>query len=368
MIPPRTLPYLVLLIASLSPGCAVLPQFGLSDEARALHDARQEYTSAKTARARSDDPETQERLAQARQVYEDTALATANQRREQDELFQARLALDTALEQVPDSPALLAAREAIETQRQERLRINDCRLGAARAVYLVDKTALLQRRVVLDTKDYLQDWQARRERQELDQLGIQLRDCATQALIERQTDLAETMIDAAARVLGEAVVVDERQYLERLKLPAPQSEAAAPRAAPAKRPLADLTPQQRIRQTRVSLQSAITRGNLREAKALLAELRRLEGETPQLVELDRAISEAIAAYIADAHEQANVLYRERQIVQARDLWQKILELNPEDAEARTNLERAERVLKKLAELQGTSGDPATPPSPQQTPD
>jgi len=113
----------------------------------------------------------------------------------------------------------------------------------------------------------------------------------------------------------------------------------------------------------------MTRGDLRQAKANLEELRKLEGDTPQLQELDESINAAIAAYIAETHEQANELYRGRQIVQARALWQKILEIDPQDTQARANLERADRVLKKLDELQGNTQEvqPDAPtPTPPQT--
>lgn len=354
-----------LMTGSLLSGCGLLPQLG-SPEQRSLHEALQEYTSARTESQRNGDPAAQEKLAQARKTYEDTALTAALQRRDQGDLFQARQMLDTALEQMPDSQRLLEARQTIENRRTALLRINDCRLGAARAEYLMDKTELLRLRTPLDAKDYLQDWQARRDRQEVEQLAMQLRDCAIQALADRQLALAEDTLAAARRIRGEEFITEELRLLAQLKNPQPPSAAVEVKKAPPKRP-AEITPQQRIRQARVALQSAMTRGDLREAKTQLAELRRLEGESTQLVELDKSVSEAIAAYIADAHEQANALYRERQIVQARDLWQKILELDPDDTQARANLERAERVLKKLEELQGISAETPAPAEPTPAP-
>lgn len=361
MTPIRTLISLALAAGTLLSGCGVLPQFGTPEE-RHLREALQEYTSARTESQRKDDPAAQEKLEQARKTYQDTALAAALARRDQGELFQARQVLDAALEQMPDNQALLDARQTIETRRTALLRINDCRLGAARGQYLMDKTELLQQRAPLDMKDYLQDWQVRRERQELEQLASQLRDCAIQALADRQLALAEDTLVAARRIRGEDFVAAELQQLAQLKNPQPAASAPEAKKPAPKRP-AEPTPQQQIRQARIALQSAMTRGDLRQAKAQLAELRRLEGETPQLVELDTAVSEAIAAYIADAHEQANALYRDRQIVQARDLWQKILELDPDDIQARANLERAERVLKKLEELQGISAETPAPAAP-----
>lgn len=367
MTPIRILLMLGLMTGSLLSGCGVLPQLG-SPEERSLREALQEYISAKTKSQRNGgDPAAHEQLAQARKSYEDKALDAAVQRRDQGDLFQARQMLDIALEQMPDSQRLIEARQAIESRRTALLRINDCRLGAARARYLTDKAALMQLRTPLDMKDYLQDWQARREREELDQLAVQLRDCGTQALGDRHLDLAEDTLSAAARIHGGDFVADELQQLAQLKNPEPPGQEAVVRKAPPPKRPAEITPQQRIRQARIGLQSAMTRGDLRQAKTLLAELRRLEGESQQLVELDRSVSEAIAAYIADAHEQANVLYRDRQIVQARDLWQKILELDPEDTQARANLDRAERVLKKLEELQGITAETPAPAEPTPAP-
>jgi tetratricopeptide (TPR) repeat protein len=363
----RTLLLLALVTGGLLSGCGVLPQLG-SPEDRALQDALKDYTSAKTISQRNDDPAAQERLAEARKTYEDTALAAATQLRDQGELFQARQVLDTALEQMPDSLALLEGRQDIESRRTALLRINDCSLGAARADYLMNKTELLQIRAPLDKKDNLQDWQARRERQELSQLAAQMRDCAIQALGDRHLALAEDTLAVAKRIGGEEFIAEELRLLAQLRIREPTGQKSVVQKPPPKRPT-EITPQQQIRQARVGLQSAMTRGDLREAKTLLAELRRLEGETPQLVELDQSVSEAIAAYIADAHEQANALYRDRRIVQARDMWQKILEIDPEDTQARANLDRAERVLKKLEELQGLSSESPIPavPTPAPTP-
>lgn len=369
MISTRALLLLMIMTGGLLSGCSLLSELNITKKDTRLQDALQDYTSAKNASQRKNgDTAAQEKLAQAREAVEDTALETAEQQRTEGAWYQARQILDTALEQIPDSQRLQRMRQDIETERTLRLRLNDCRLGAARARFLVDKTSLLQARAPLEGKDFLQDWQARRERQELDQLAVQLRDCADQALDDRRLDLAEETLNAAALIHDEAFVAEERSQLELLKNP-PQATAEKPVVKPRPKKPVEETPLQKARQARMALQSAMTRGDLLQAKASIIELRRLEGDTPQLQELEKSINDAIAANIAEMHEQANELYRDRQIVQARDLWQKILELDPNDTQARANLERAERVLKKLEELQGTTTEvqPAaptpTPPAP-----
>jgi tetratricopeptide (TPR) repeat protein len=322
-----------------------------------LRTALEEYTSAKSNDTPDADTTAREQLARARLSYINAALDAAALHESDGEWFLAGQLLDEALKQAPDSQQLIEMRARIESVITARLRSNDCRFGAARARFLTDKAELLERRSLLESKDYLQDWKTKREREELDQLAVQLRDCAGAALDDNQLSVAEETLAAAARINGEAFVADERERLEQLSKPAPAARPAEPQKP--KRPAAD-TPQQRIRKARIALQSAITRGDLRQAKARIVELRQLEGDSPQLVELDKSVSEAIAAYIAETHERANALYRDQQIEQARDLWQKILELDPEDIQARANIERAERVLKKLEELQGGTPEEAPP--------
>ena len=355
-----SLSLLTLLAVSLLPGCNLLSRFDHFNDTP-LQNALEEYNSAKTASERKSGDGAQVKLLQARSAVEETALAAAQQQRDQGEWFQARQLLDKALEQVPDSQPLLDARAEIETERAARLRYNDCRLGASRARYLTDKAQLLQARAALESKEFLQDWLTRRERQELEQLAPQLHDCAVQALTEQRLDLAEDSISAAAAVRGDEFVAEERRLLQELKNPEVTTKARP--VKPAIKPPVENDPQQKVRRERVALQSAITRGNLRQAKTHLTELRRIEGDTADLLELEQSINDAIAASIAEAHERANTLYRERRIVQARDLWQEILELDPEDTQARANLERAERVLKKLEELQNITSPEIQPAEP-----
>ncbi|MBI5462086.1 MAG: tetratricopeptide repeat protein [Gammaproteobacteria bacterium] len=363
MIPYRTR-FVLLLSLGLLSACALLPPSAQPEDSR-LRTALEKYTSAKSTGTRDADSTAREHLARARLNYIDAALDATAQHRQAGEWFQALQLLDASLKQAPDSQQLSDARAQIESEIAARLRSNDCRLGAARARYLSDKAGLLEQRAPLESKDYLQDWKSKREREELDQLAVQLRDCAGAALDDNQLSVAEETLAAAARINGAEFVAAENQRLKQLRKPAtkPATVQAPKRAAD--------SPQQRIRKARIALQSAITRGDLRQAKTRIVELRQLEGDSPQLLELDKAVSDAIAAYIAETHERANALYRQQQIEQARDLWQKILELDPEDIQARANLERAERVLKKLEELQSdtleiapTTSPPMLRPAPQ----
>lgn len=366
MTPTRT-PWLIALFTGccLLAGCNLLPPQLRPEDAR-LREALEEYTSAKAASERGKaDTGVQQQLTEKRSAFETAALETAAQRRMEGALYESRKILDTALEQVPDSAPLLEAREEIEDERNARLRINDCRLGAARARFLTDKADLLQTRAPLESKDFLTDWKTRREQEELSQLAVQLRDCGSFALFEERLDLAEETLAMAARINGPEFVAEEQAQLTQLKNPPPVAQPAPPKPKAKKRKAAETT-QQKLQRTRLALQSAITRGDLRQAQTEIAELRKLEGDTPQLVALDRSINDAITSYISDAHERANALYRDRQIEQARDIWQRILELDPNDTQARANLERAERVLKKLEELQGITPEAEPAPAAPET--
>lgn len=361
--------FVLLLAGGLLPGCSLWSELDFGNKDTRLQDALQDYTSAKTANARANgDTTAQQNLTQARTTYEETALEAAAEKGQAGAWYQARQILDTALEQIPESTRLKNMRQEIETERTTRLRLSDCRLGAARTRFLVDKSKLLQARAPLEAKDLLQDWQTHRERQELDLLAGQLRDCTLEALADRKLALAEETLNAAAMIHDEDFVSEERHQLELLKNP-PRAVIEKPvtvKSPSVKKKTAAEIRLQKAGKARMALQSAMTRGDLRQAKTSLVELRDLEGNTPQLEELNKSINDAIAAYITDTHEKANALYRDHQIVQARDLWKIILELDPNASQARANLERAERVLKKLEELQGTTTD-VLPAAPTPTP-
>lgn len=343
-------PLIALLVGCLTlTGCQLIAPQKMPQDAR-MTEALQEFSVAKQALEQSKaDPDARQQMSSARQTLVVTALQTAEQRQREGALYEALSVLDAALEQVPDSRALSTARETLEDERGLRLRINDCRIASARARYLADKSDLAQARAPLQAKDFLQDWQDRRETEELTQLATQLRDCGNFALNEQDLDLAEETLTVAARIGGPNFVAEEQLHLQQQKSP-PKVTQVQPKQKPKRS--AEQIAQQKLRRTRLALQSAITRGDLREARIDIAELRKLEGDSEQLLALDRSINTAITAYISDAHERANALYRDREIEQARDMWQRILELDPNDTQARANLERAERVLKKLEELQG----------------
>lgn len=345
-----------LLAGCLLAGCSMLPpQQGALDD-QPLRDALAVYTEARKTREAAPGPATERQMDIARKAFEDEVVALAGRQRDGGEWLRAEDTLDLALKEIPHSKRLLDARREVAETRVRKLATNECRMNAARARYLADKSALLLERAPLEARDYLQDWMSRRERQELSELAIRLRDCANQALATGQLRLAEEALDAAVRVNGTEFVAAERRRLEKTQHPAKATtpaKAAAPRAT--------VTPQQRIRQQRTALMDAMTRGDLKEARSALTELRRLQGDTAELQELGASIDAAIAAYAQEANERASAHYRDRQIEQARDIWKEILELDPQNEQVRTNLDRAERVLKKLEELQGTNPEATAPP-------
>lgn len=345
-----------LLAGCLLAGCSLLPQQQDTPDDQPLRNAIASYTETRRAQEAAPGSATERRMDVARRAFEDEVVTLAAQQRDAGEWFRAEDTLDLALKELPYSKRLLDARREIAATRAQRLATNECRINAARARYLADKSALLQARASLEARDYLQDWLSRRERRELGELAIRLRDCANQAIATGQLRLAEEALTAAVQVNGTEFVAAERQRLDELQHP-PKAAAPAKTAAPTR---TTVTPQQRIRQQRTALMAAMTQGDLKGAKGALTELRRLQGDTAELQELSASIDAAIAAYAQEANERASVHYRERQIEQARDIWKEILELDPENEQARTNLDRAERVLKKLEELQGTNPEATAP--------
>ncbi|HQU15554.1 MAG: hypothetical protein B7Z66_00720 [Chromatiales bacterium 21-64-14] len=114
------------------------------------------------------------------------------------------------------------------------------------------------------------------------------------------------------------------------------------------------------------VQDAIANGEWQQARVSLTKLMALDKGNQELARLKRALDEAVAVRIQQLLDQGNMLYREGKIQKAKDVWDAVLALDPEQQQARANVQRAQRVLNKLRELQEQSAKPA-PPTPSSAP-
>ncbi|GEM_PF-4637309 len=188
-------------------------------------------------------------------------------------------------------------------------------------------------------------------------------------------DVAKELLSAGSQALRDGQFEDARRCLtlSRKLEDTPPVQAALARLA-ARRDQ-ELREEERARQrsreaelrrreTRLhdKVQEAIAEGDWHRAQVDLKRLMKLAPGNRELVTLKEALDEAVAARIRQLLDQGNGLYRRGHIRQAKDAWEAVLALDPNQPQAQANVKRAQRVLDKLRELKEQA--PAKPPVPK----
>ncbi|WJW76240.1 hypothetical protein QVG61_03865 [Thiohalobacter sp. IOR34] len=350
------LPFL-LLLGTLA-GCTGLPQRSPALP-ESLEQAAMAYREAQSRLAgiAADDPQRarlERDLRSYRKEFEETAITLAHREERRDRLLAAVQLLERALTLAP-SPRLQSLHDDLEARRLATLKRLDWEQDLARSRYLLDQRRLLQARSGAAAGETARQWRLRWIRWELEALSLKHRQCAESALATSQLAIAEACIRQAEAIRGTDFVAAQRRKLAARRKPRPA--AARPAAATAAADNADET-----RRLRLQLRLALRQGDLPQARRLVEQLIARDGETAALLDLKAAIDNAIAARIGALRQQASELYSKQDYLRARARWQEILSLDPEDAEARGLLERVERVIHKLEQLQEQQSSEPTPPA------
>jgi len=158
------------------------------------------------------------------------------------------------------------------------------------------------------------------------------------------------------RLLAESRGLEPKEGAQSSAEAAPVLEPSARTKKIKPSPSASLSP----KQLESRLRDEIAREDLQQGYATLASLQKVS-ETPELCgeyrnQLDRIRERLIAAYLDDAAAH----YRGGRITRARETWLKVLELDPDNQTARDKIARADRVLKKLHDLQESQQKPNSP--------
>ncbi|BCO31347.1 hypothetical protein TspCOW1_14500 [Thiohalobacter sp. COW1] len=348
----RTLSLVVLLL--LLAGCSLTPprQTGiLAPVTRAADDyeqARERY---------ADDPAIVD-LYRERLV--ELALTLAQHRRQEGEWYVAERTLHHALATLPGHTRLEQALEQTNLARQAQLQQVRDQALAAEAEYRLARRSTLQEQTRLQEQDYLHDWRVNRNASRLDALAEPLRNCARRNLERNALVLAERCLVLAERIRGEAFVQDTRQALQARLTPPEQSTTVAgadPRPTP---PARNNNRKAKEAELRAGLTRAMNAGDLSHARAITHELIELKGQTPQLRDLQRSLDTAIQVQIDSLHKLANEHYRLQRYQEAKSAWEEVLKLDPDDPQARTLIERADRVIQKLESLHQEDGNGPNP--------
>ncbi len=254
--------------------------------------------------------------------------------------------VDHTLEYIPESKKIIDLSSSLKKSRNKRLANASHNLLLSETEYLISQLEWHEEEALLTKQSLLTRWQMGRIKRSLKSLRPDLVDCAEQALASNQEDIAE-------RCLHLASMIEESAEIDKLLNKISVNEKGSP--------LVPLSDEKKIRPPSATsttfleieerLKKEIDSENLTRAYKTLAELKSFSGKEKQLSIYQQVLDRKKANRIERHLQQGSDLYRNDNISQARDEWLKVLELDPNNHTANEKIDRADKVLRRIEDLQ-----------------
>lgn len=281
-------------------------------------------------------------LAQARE-YEQAELELVRNREEDQEIAAAFTELRIALRNYPQSELLAKEQQRLLPEQQHELRdIND-QLLITRVQYLFEALSLQAKVAQLDPDAPVARFQELRA--ELDRASGQLLECGQHSMREGKLARAELCLTLAKRIQDTQLT---RTALTNLEQQQSQRKKATLNRIQRSQ---DKTKRQQIELQMNRANEALARDDLPGARRALDELLAIDPTNEDALALRDTVVAATTARSEELLRQGNQLYRSGNIEQAKRTWEEGLKIDPDHVQLRANVQRAERVLQNLQELQ-----------------
>ncbi|HKJ10703.1 MAG TPA: hypothetical protein VKA76_16560 [Gammaproteobacteria bacterium] len=302
--------------------------------------------------------------------YEDRQIEQARRQRARGMLADALATVNDARAKLPPSSRLKVLHAQLAEQRDHRLHELDRSMTLAHADYLLAQRRIYKASTRLQTPSYAARWRADRIKDDLKSLYKPALKCGREALKQGDMKLADRCLRTARRIHDTPEV---REALAKWQQAQERARSEARARLEHERQASQRAVLKRRQQTyEDKLNAALEHGDLQGARAALDQLRKLKGNTKEVTLLAAAVDRAIAAKVQELLGTGAQLYRKGKIAAARDTWKAALALDPDNADAKARVKRAERVLKQLQRLKAgekklPAGSPASSPAPAPAP-
>ncbi len=281
-------------------------------------------------------------LAQAHE-YEQATLELVRNQEKGGDIAAALAELRSALRNYPQSEQLAnEQRRLLPLQRRALREISD-QLLITRVQYLFEALSLQGRQTLLDP-----DFPATRLadlRTELDRSSGELLECGQHSMREGKLARAELCLTLAKRIQDTQLARTALSTLE--KQQSQRKKATRSRM----RRIQDKSKREQVEQLLTRANEALVRDDLPGARLALDELLTHDPTNTDALTLGNAVNAAVTARSEEMLRQGNQFYRRGNIEQAKHTWEQGLAIDPANPQLLANVQRAERVLRNLQELQ-----------------
>jgi hypothetical protein len=283
--------------------------------------------------------------------YEETVYSQARKLESESDLLGAVQLLTDSLQKLPHSTLLRTMRADLEQQRTQQVRVNERNMLLARAGYLLEQRELYQQQVKLKSPDYSQKREYQQQQAESEKIAGELADHAGYAMQQEDNDTAKNCLQMSLQLKSsertEKMLADLQQ-LEQAALRSSQQEASSKQARIARIKTRDDATE--TRQLLEATQQALEQNRLQAAQAALAKIPSSTSKDSAVVAAQDSLDQVVNNRIKDLMTTGDAQYRAEKIVPALKTWNEALSLDPENAELRKRIDRANKVLATLEEL------------------
>lgn len=267
-------------------------------------------------------------------------------------------ALRLSLKNYPGSKQLRTHYTALLKQQQKRINKLDAKALLARAQLLYNKLPISENRAERSPVDFSAHWKLQGMRTELADMHKRLLSMARQLIRDNEFALSEKCLHQA-RLLARDEISHKEIAVQQAKIDEYNKQQ-------------DQLKQKRKEQVNKQKQQAKKRGYIKRVSTLLGSVRtalkkkdfvtarkklsilsRLAPNNSEYLQLRLQHRDSVERIVLKMTQQGNSLYRQEKIIDARQVWQKALELDPFNKTLQTQIRRATRVLDKLEALRKT---------------
>ncbi|MCK4838480.1 MAG: hypothetical protein KAS94_06720 [Desulfobulbaceae bacterium] len=322
--------------------------------------SRQDYHNASLYLDKIKDPSDAEfyksqrqRIAHLTKEFETSVAQKAVDRAELDDFIGAVTLVDQGLGKIPESKKLLELSEKLRQERSKRLAANDRYLLLGKAEYLFARLEWYEEQARMEKPSLITRWLMRRKEKALAGLYPDLLDCGQQAIKSAEYIIADKCLQMAKKINDSEKV---RQLLAQINHSFTEAETVSYEECVV---LLSVTKKSKPAAVLMSLflelemdfKQELEKGELLKAYESLAKLEKFPGKKEQLKGYRQQLDKAKESRIAKQLEEGASLYRRGKISEARWIWQKVLALDPQNQTAKEKVNRADKVLKSIQELQ-----------------
>jgi hypothetical protein len=286
--------------------------------------------------------------------YEQEQISESLNLIEKGQWHQAELTLNIAREKLPESKALRNTYQEFLRQRAQYLKSLYNQLAINKAEWLV-KDKPVQQQLMLTLPDDKQTQTAMAQyREDSQRVYQQLLTCGSDASRVEDLDLAQQCYELADKLQPSADIKDTLDAIE---------EKLARRQAPIQEPKQKSHTLSQLGSNLLEKsKKALQAGHLKLALERYDKIPSSDKNQPAVKTYGDEIKRRVRDNVSQGIELGRKLYSQGQVEQALAVWNKLRELDPDNENLLSHIDRAERVLEKIQQLRKEQA-PATTESP-----